>query len=395
MTAATAAASDGPAPDGQWTGFSLHDLVRIRVEGGGAGARAIVQRQLGLEERPVSGDPDIVIRFVDRLPLREPVRFVGLDAGFAGDAFLVLRGKHKQRACVRLPMDEIGSFCEITCERGVAAIPLLVAIVNLTVLAKGGLPVHASAFRHQGRGVLVTGWSKGGKTEALIAFAAHGGEYVGDEWIYLDGARMRGIPEPIRLWDWHYRQLPVAWQQLPRGARARLLALRGAAGALSGLANHAPGAARRAGRFAALVDSQRYAHLAPRALFGAAVAADAPVDQVILVTTRADRSVTIEPIDAGTVAALMAVSLQEERAPLMSFYRRFRFAFPGRRNRLLEAADEIERLRLRQFLLGKDCHVVTQPYPPSIADLYEALRPVIEREQAVRSAAPAWSTSLR
>ena len=72
-------------------------------------------------------------------------------------------------------------------------------------------------------GTLVTGWSKGGKTELLMAAAGAGARYIGDEWVYLttDG-RMHGIPEPIRLWDWHLRQLPVAREQLTLTDRLKL-----------------------------------------------------------------------------------------------------------------------------------------------------------------------------
>ena len=61
------------------------------------------------------------------------------------------------------------------------------AILNFTLLSKDCVPLHASAFTHQGKGILLTGWSKGGKTEALLAFAQHGARYVGDEWIILSG----------------------------------------------------------------------------------------------------------------------------------------------------------------------------------------------------------------
>ncbi len=67
---------------------------------------------------------------------------------------------------------QISCGCEIVCERGRARVPLLTANVNLVVLGNGALPLHAAAFRFDGTGVLVTGWSKGGKTETLLAFMA-------------------------------------------------------------------------------------------------------------------------------------------------------------------------------------------------------------------------------
>ena len=383
-----------PGVQARWPGFELPGQVRIRLEGADARASAVVGVQLGLEPHPLSGEADITIRFVDRLPLAEPVRYVGLEAGFSGDAFLVLRGKHKQHARVQVPLDEAGGACVITCERGVSTVPLLLAIVNLTVLAKGSLAVHGSAFRHGDRGVLVTGWAKGGKTEALLGFAAHGAAYVGDEWIYLDGHGMRGIPEPIRLWDWHLQQVPSCWEKLPRRRRASLLALRRTSALLSWVGRRVRRAARWTDRAGALLDSQRYAHLSPRVLFGAGDDGEAPVDLVFLVTTRAGGPIRVEPADPGDVAQRMAISDDEERAPLMAFYRRFRFAFPDRRNDLLEQAGQTERDRLRQFLRGKECYLVSHPYPPSIPDLYAALLPVVAHRDCGRPELH-WSTDTR
>jgi hypothetical protein len=102
------------------------------------------------------------------------------DAGFTQDAFLILRSKHKTPAKVQIPMDQIGLQCEIVCERGLSAVPLLIPIINLTALHKGCLPLHAAGFVYNDVGALIAGWSKGGKTEALLAFMAQGARYVGD-----------------------------------------------------------------------------------------------------------------------------------------------------------------------------------------------------------------------
>ena len=133
------------------------------------------------------------------------------------------------------------------CERGVAAVPLLIPILNMTLLARGVLPLHASAFVHEGTGVVATGWSKGGKTEALLAFASRGAEYVGDEWVYVasDGARVHGIPEPIRIWRWQLRQLPEYERMIKPAERARLTVLERMLGGESVWRRGRPGGPRR------------------------------------------------------------------------------------------------------------------------------------------------------
>ena len=137
--------------------FDLHGLAGVRLVDADARDVATVGRQLGELRRPLGREPDIVLRFVDRLPLRGRLRYLGLDdAAFTDDAFLVLRSRHKAPARVQLPLDRVGGQIEIVCERGLPAVPLLIPILNLTVLANGVLPLHASAFLHEGIGVVTT-----------------------------------------------------------------------------------------------------------------------------------------------------------------------------------------------------------------------------------------------
>jgi hypothetical protein len=366
--------------------FDLHGIVGIRLVNASARDRATVRAQLGPLERPLEREPDILIRFVDRLDVQGDLQLIGLhEAAFTSDAFLILQSKRRTPARVQVALDRVGGQCEIVCERGLAAVPLLLPIINLTVLARGGLAMHASAFRYQGTSVLLTGWSKGGKTEALLAFTTHGAEYIGDEWIYFtaDGEQMFGIPEPIRVWDWHLTQLPMYWKQLGVRKRLRLRALRGASTALHGLGN--AGGRRRdwqhgVHRVAGLIDRQRYAHLRPHDAFRGHIGTlRAGVDRVLFVASHASPATTIQPMDPMFLADRMAFSLEEERTPFLSFYRQFRFAFPDRVNPHIDTAAATERERLRRVLRDRDCYAVHHPYPPSISALFDTIRPVLAR----------------
>ncbi len=124
--------------------YDLHGLADIRLLNASASDAAAVTRPLGPIQAPLTRAPDIIIRFEDRLPTSSRVRYLGVDeAGFTDDAFLVLRSRHKTRARVQIPVEQIGQQCEIVCESGLPAVPLLIPIINLTVLAKGALPLHA------------------------------------------------------------------------------------------------------------------------------------------------------------------------------------------------------------------------------------------------------------
>ena len=360
--------------------YDLHGLAGVRLVDATPGDAAAVSRQLGPIRSPLDREPDIVVRFVDRLPTNR-LRYLGAgEAAFTDDAFLVLRSKHKVPAKVRIPFAEIGDRCEIVCERGLPAVPLLVPILNLTVLARGALPLHASAFVYGGTGVVATGWSKGGKTETLLAFMQRGAEYIGDEWVYVssEGDRVFGIPEPIRLWDWHLSQLPDYRALVGRGDRGRLRALRLALaleGPLDSGASSFP-LARRLGRALPVLKRQLHVDVEPARLFGErAIAASAAFDRLFFVVSGESEKVIVEPIDPQEVAQRMRFSLAYERLDLAAYYAMFRFAFPGAASPVLDQAGELEQGSLERLLADKPANVVYHPYPVSIAALYDAMRP--------------------
>jgi hypothetical protein len=102
------------------------------------------------------------------------------------------------------------------------------------------------------------------------------------------------------------------------------------------------------------------------------------LDKVVFVASHASSVITTRPVSGKEVAARMALSAQEERSNFMSYYRKFRFAFPEKRNPLIDAADDVERERLRRAFENRECHEVLHPYPVSIPALFDAVRPLIE-----------------
>lgn len=364
--------------------FDLHSIVGIRLVNATPGDLAAVKRQLGPIQSTLTRDPDIVIRFVDRLPLSSSVRYIGVeDAGFTDDAFLILRGKYETNIKVQIPFDQIGSRqCEIVCESGVPAVPLLIAIINLTALSKGILPLHASALLYNGKGILITGWSKGGKTETLLAFAANGAQYIGDEWIYLSAGaqQMYGIPEPTRIWYWHLQEMARYQAMVKRKDLLRLRALNSLATTLERLGTSPLG--RRAGyrqvlkRFTALVKRQLYVQLPPEKLFGQRPdKTDISPEKIFFVVSHDKPDVIIQQIDPKEVAERIVFSLQEERMEFLSYYFKYRFAFPECPNPLIDQAEEIQRKLVLKAFAGKAAYAIYHPYPFSIPSLFDMIRP--------------------
>ncbi len=367
--------------------FDLHGIVGIRLINAGPGDLAAVKRQLGPIESVLTRDPDIVIRFVDHMPLSSSVRYIGVeDAGFTEDTFLILRGKFQTSIKVQIPFDQIGVHpCEIVCESGISAVPLLIAIINLTALSKDVLPLHASALLYNGKSILITGWSKAGKTETLLAFAANGAHYIGDEWIYLspDGERMYGIPEPTRVWYWHLQEMPRYQAMVDRSDWRRLQALNVFAKILKRLEisplKRRTKYLQALKRLTALVERQLYVQLPPEKLFGQkAETMDIRSEKIFFVVSHDRPDVTVQPIDPRELAERMVFSLLEERMEFLSYYFKFRFAFPECSNPLIDQAEEIQRRLILRAFANQEAYAIYHPYPFSIPSLFDAIRPYCE-----------------
>lgn len=360
--------------------FDLHGFVSVRLLDATHAEAEAVRRQLGPIEMPLDREPDITCRFVDRLERTANLRYIGLDdAAFTDDAYLILRSRHKSKARVQVPFSSIGRQCELICERGLRAVPLLVAIINLTALAKGFVPLHASAFRYGETGVMVVGWAKGGKTEALLGFMANGASYIGDEWIYVasDGSRIFGIPEPMKIWAAHLASMPVFRDAASVGERLRLASLESSVRLARGTAavtRKTPlGALLR--RSLPMLQQQAYVHLSPTQLFGEErTELSGGLDVVVLAMTHDAPQVVVEETDIDEMSRRMPFSVEFERLELMAHYLRFRFAFPDATNPLLDDALERQRNLLRAALSGKRALTLLHPYPAPIPEMYEALR---------------------
>jgi hypothetical protein len=367
--------------------FDIHGLAGLRLVEPSPEDAAGVRLELGLLEVPAGlvGEPDLTVRFVDRIRHATPLRYLGRDgSAFTDDAFFVIRTEHRSRAKAVIPLTEIGGGpCVITAERGLGGVPLLVSMLNLTILVKGALPLHGAAFTAaNGTGVVATGWSKGGKTEALLGFAAQGARFIADEWAYLsgDGRRVHGIPDLIRVWDWHLDGLPASSRRFGFLTRARL----GALAAATVVAGHVPAplqttaVGRLADRLGPVLEAQRYVDTPPERLFGADLGPlTGSFDRLFLMTSADVENTTVEPIDPMEVAERMRGSQQHERRELRARYDELRYAFPDAVNPWIEEAPSLEHRLLRQVFAGKPAWRVDHPRPMPLEALYEAMAPYV------------------
>jgi hypothetical protein len=363
--------------------YDIHGLVGIRLINPSFSDAAAVARQLGPLQSPLPREPDIVVRFVKHLPT-PGLRFLGPKThGFTDDGYFILRSS-RQKAKVRVPFDQIGKQCVILCESGLRSVPLLTAILNLTILKKDYVPLHASAFKHKETGVLVMGWAKGGKTEALLAFALQGAEYVGDEWVLLsgDGQKMYGLPENIDL-SWHLEYLPHVRRKVSREERLLFKGIQWLDRTQDMIPN---------GRLSKIfpvrllreampkLRSQLSIRVEARTIFGRGFGSlTARPEKLFLMVSHQDPSIDIEPSDPLTIARRMLSAIWYEQLPFMGHYQAFKFAFPGKKNDFIENAHALQTDILYRALAGKEAYTVRHPYPASFPHLYGVMRPFVER----------------
>jgi len=365
--------------------YDIHGLVGVRLVAPSPTNVAAVNAQIGPPSLRALRRSDIVVRYVDRLAGQ--LRYVDLGKTASSEAGFIVFSEEEAKGKVSIPFEQIGSECEILCERSVGWIPLLIPIINLTALKKHGcVPIHASAFVHQGTGVLVTGWVKSGKTEALLAFSQNGATYVGGEWVLLssDGTTMYGLPGTFRMWDWHRRQLSRLQQIGGNAGIFRLIRFLDAAQRVM------PEAWLRLGPLKLLRDGmpalrrQLNFRVEPKAIFGHRCGSlTGHPDKIFIGMVHSEDRILIEPAETPTVADQLACAMEFELTSLMSHYRGFKFAFPGMRNEFLETVHDVLRHALQEALATKEIYMLYHPYPVSFDDLYQAMKKVLGTAPAV------------
>jgi hypothetical protein len=363
--------------------YDLHGLLGLRLIDPAESDLAAVSRQIGfLSPRSLAREPDIRIRYVDRLRPRGLRYLDGNRSGFSDEGFF-LRAPGNRLACVRIPFDTLGSECEFVCERGAGEVPLLREAIGLAAIRKGLAPVHASAFDHRGVGVLVAGWPHGGKTSSLLAFTENGASFIADDLVFLAGdGGMYGTRLPLELADWQVRQIPLAWRQAGPAHRFAWYGLHAldSLAATTGLGGGGGGGSFT-GRVLRALRRRLRLRLPAEAICPRIEGSVATASRIVFLLTHETSDIRVETADPEEMTQRLLTLARHERQPLLENYLAYQCAFPGRPNDLIERVDEMEAALLRSIVAGGETYVVCHPRPVSLRRLYEAMSPFCEASQ--------------
>ena len=361
--------------------FDLQGIIGLRLVNPAARDVAALTDLLGEPVAHLTYEPDLSVRFTDDLR-PGPLTYLGRNATAFTENDFYLLDKRSGEPAVQIPFDRIGDHCELLCRRNRGMVPLLPEIINVLLLKKQYVPLHASAFLYKGQGILVTGWTKGGKTESLLAFANHGAEYVGDEWVILSpgGVKMFGLMVPVTVWEWQRVQIPALLPPVNLPRQAFFQGVHLLAGIHRGLTHsglNALSPVRLLEKALPHFKEQLKVVGAPQRLFGEKVCTEqVPVDTVILALSHNSTEITVNACAPQEVAARMHNSNRYERWYFFKHYQAFKFAFPNRCNEFLESIDRHERKLLDVALAGRNSYKVAHPYPVSLEQLYQHIEQV-------------------
>ena len=361
--------------------FDIYGVVGIRLLNPLESDLKFIASYYSEYQKELTREPEITIRFVDFIDISDLI-FIGLDnAGFNKDGYYIL-SSGRSSLKVKIPFEKIGQPLEITCQNGLLGVPLLNYIINLSFLSKNFIPLHASAFRYNGKNAVVMGWSKGGKTESLLAFANNNAEYIGDEVVILseNGAEIFGIPEAVTIWEWQYKQVPKLIPKLNRNKKWLFGLIHLIDGIniflkktifknffISKILSEALPAFKR----------QLNVRIPPKYLFKEKIyKGKAYPDRIILIMSHDSAEIKVENCSIEEVINRMISSFEYEMGAFIQHYSEFKFAFPHLKNPFLENMYETYGRLLKAAFNGKGAIKVLHPYPVSFDELFGQMKKI-------------------
>jgi D-aspartate ligase len=143
--------------------YDIQGVLRVRTRDAWPADLAAVARHLGHGVKPLAGDPDVVVCFVDDLTPHVLERIEG-DLAFGDDGIYFLSHTSQPLAHMRLS-DPWGSAL-IVCKRGLGRVPLLSTAFDLAALQQEWIPLRADVRTVNGASVLAVSGQETGSTSA-------------------------------------------------------------------------------------------------------------------------------------------------------------------------------------------------------------------------------------
>ena len=358
--------------------FDFHGAIGIRLVNPSSSDVKVITNKFDIVQKEIESEPDIIITYKKKLQ-SDNLTFIGLHtAAYSADNFYIL-SNGKEDVKVIIPFENIGKKqLHIVCESGSPDIPALNHIVNLIFLSKGYLPLHSTAFKYNNEGILVMGWSKGGKSESLFSFMKNNADFVSDEVsiISKDGKEILGLKVPVCIWKWQFKEIPEFMPKL--GMQKKILfAIVQILHAFQKVSNRS---SLRKVLF--LLNGKLNVKVLPSKIFKSNKIIDkAKLDKIILSMSHDSEEIIIKKIPAREIIDRMISSQRYELDYFMQLYNIFKYAFPEKKNDFLENIENLQQRIMNKLLGEKQSFIVKHPYPVSFNKLFESMKTIFDEHR--------------
>ena len=370
--------------------YDFHGILGLRL----VDPNLSFAKWVGAELKPLASsasaiDPDVSV--------------VRADPGVTSDARFSLGNAGDYQECVysdselwlrsdgeflSIPFEALGKRCEIRYTGGFRARRAwryVRPILQIGLLAKGSLAVHASSMIYRDKGILLAGWAESGKTEALLGFLMDGASMISDKWTIVSeqGDAIYGFPSRITMRDWVPKYLPEVLEILTPGQKRRLRI----GSAMAAMATRALQSARGIDSVAMVSEVLRPAldtgrtvtidqsQLAALGGGDAKATTQAPFDKLFLLLPSDRRDVQVQPSSGAEASPRLAECASYERRHLFGLYSKFKYAIPSAPPTALDDAKEREESMLQRVLATKEVYQVLAPFPCDPRAMQAAIAP--------------------
>lgn len=365
--------------------LNLHNLIRIELINEPREVKSFYRDRLGLAvfEADTFGndEADIEVTFVYNIKVKSNVEFIDDTAAYDDESFYKI-AKGGGKICI--PLESFDLPCRVICETSVEPAILFEVLEQLYMshiaLKKGAIFVHSSAVFFNNKGILLPGWAAVGKTVILLRFLNEDAQYISNDLTILkeDGG-MLAYPIGICLNE-YYREallevLPNNWGNMlnrrEQAIRAGLTFLGTALGktpiyAVKDMGSRISKMAKNRG----LLATVPYLTLYPQGK----IKMQSNLDVVFLLVSSEAAEVEISQTDSRFLASKMAPCVSAEvSSHLAGLYDKFRFAFPNKRNELIENSEKMSQEIMRKAFEGKELYYVRLPKTYDVDKLFNRL----------------------
>jgi hypothetical protein len=366
--------------------ISIHDIAKVEIKNAPEAVENYFNWFLSPFIVSQTGKADLVIEMVDYIDIPNSASYISTGAIYDdSDIYYFDRYGHKF-STIFSDLD-YGKACRVIAEKDVTPDSIynniIFPFIRYRVSSLGVALVHASAVELDGMGILFPAWARTGKTNILMHFLGNGGNYLGDDFVLINQeGSIFSYPKPINLYSYNFAEFPVLVRNLNTPRRCILFL----SNITSGCSHAWSSALKKESnlkRLLALIESlasypMTHVQMDIQRAFGKpSQALQIPISYTFFLARDQRDKIHITEGSPEDMAQKMARCLDAEFMHFQQLYRMFRFAFPDRKNNVIEYCARGEQQILEQAFGSGRTYNVTIPERLRSDRLYKAVMDLI------------------